>query len=532
MSVIEKKTGIGYCRVSSKEQVEGTSLEMQEKNIREYTARNGIELLKVFVDRGESAKTANRPEFLKAIAFCSDKRHPVDYFIVYKIDRFSRKQYDHATVRAILNKHGTELCSTTEPIDSTPVGAAMEGMLSVFAEFDNNVRTERSKSGMLENVRKGIWQWREPPGYYRPLRGAKGSNIAPIEATKHLYRLIFDEWREGTHSYESLAEYMAERGLRTTTGKKPRKQFIQRVLENPLYCGIIEAFGERNNGTFESLVTPEVFEECRLVREGGARPLVRNVANPDFPLRRFVHCPVCKRALTGSTSTGRKGKRYAYYHHHIQGCTEAKFIAQKEFEDQFAKYLTEISPSARFEKLFRAVVLDVWKTNYKQFNEVSERTRREIGELEQERLKVFDLHRAGKYTDDEFTEQKAIINERIAEKHRLLRENHIEEFNMEAALDYCFQFVRNSSETWRRLKYPLKVRFQNLVFPQKVTFADGKFGTAELSLVFSLNRDFDGETSHFVRPPGLEPGTLCFEGKCSIQLSYGRFSSILSCSRE
>src|SRR5437773_12241519 len=24
------------------------------------------------------------------------------------------------------------------------------------------------------------------------------------------------------------------------------------------------------------------------------------------------------------------------------------------------------------------------------------------------------------------------------------------------------------------------------------------------------------------RPPGLEPGTLCLEGRCSIQLSYGR----------
>jgi hypothetical protein len=54
--------GVIYCRVSSKEQVEGTSLESQEVACREYASRNNVTVSKVFVERGESAKFADRTQ--------------------------------------------------------------------------------------------------------------------------------------------------------------------------------------------------------------------------------------------------------------------------------------------------------------------------------------------------------------------------------------------------------------------------------------------------------------------------------------
>lgn len=171
------KTGIIYCRVSSAEQVDNTSLESQERYCREYAKREGVEIITdPFIEKGESAKTANRTEFIKAINFCSNKKNEVGYFIVYKLDRFARNQNDHVATQATLRRYGVALRSVTEPINETPIGRVMEGIISVFAEFDNNVRTERSKGGMLEQVKKGFWPWREPIGFYRPYRG---SNIVP-----------------------------------------------------------------------------------------------------------------------------------------------------------------------------------------------------------------------------------------------------------------------------------------------------------------------------------------------------------------
>ena len=53
-----KTRAVAYTRVSSQRQVdEGNSLEVQEKHILEHAEKNNIEIMKFFVEEGESAKT-------------------------------------------------------------------------------------------------------------------------------------------------------------------------------------------------------------------------------------------------------------------------------------------------------------------------------------------------------------------------------------------------------------------------------------------------------------------------------------------
>ncbi|MSU44944.1 recombinase family protein, partial [Candidatus Nomurabacteria bacterium] len=49
--------GIIYVRVSSEEQVKGTSLEFQEESCRKYCKDKSIEVIKVFREEGASAKS-------------------------------------------------------------------------------------------------------------------------------------------------------------------------------------------------------------------------------------------------------------------------------------------------------------------------------------------------------------------------------------------------------------------------------------------------------------------------------------------
>lgn len=499
----EQKRAIYYCRVSTKEQVENTSIETQEKGCLGLAKQLEADVLAVFKDEGESAKTINRPNFLKAIEYC--KKNHVDYFIVYKLDRFARNQDDHVMVRAVLKKIGTQLKSATEPIDETPIGKAMEGVLSVFAEFDNNVRRERTTRGMQERVKQGIWVWKAPIGYYRP---SKGANIAPDPAVAPYIRLCFEEWVKNKHTYRSLAYFLTERGLRTGNGKKLFPQLIEKILKNPVYYGVIDSWGEKHKGTFEAIIGEDLFLKCQKDYRNKKGLNQRVSANPDFPLRNHVACAACSTTLTGSFSTGRKGKKYPYYHHHKQGCSNANFIPKNTFEQLFIEYLLEISPSVRYEKTFKAVMIDIWKTNYKKYDEQNQRIQKELEQLEVERQKVFELRQVDVYTDVEFQEQKSRINQRIYEKRRLIQESHIEEFDMEQALDHCFRFVRKTAETWVRLgreNFSLQQRFQRNIFPKKIFFDGKKFGTTDLSLVYRINKESKGKVSNLVAPRGIEP---------------------------
>lgn len=486
MTVEPHKTAIIYCRVSSKEQVDNTSLQHQERVCREYAEREGLRIAHApFVDEGESAKTADRHEFNRAISFCQ-KHKNIGFFIVYKLDRFARNQEDHVVIRAMLKRAGTTLRSATEPINDSPTGRAMEGMVSVFAEFDNNVRTERTKNGMIERVKQGVWVWPCPLGYHRVSRGV---NISPDPAAP-LIRLAFEEYAKGVYTYRTLAEFLTARGLRSRHGLTLGPQQVEKMLRNKIYAGVIEAWDKEYDGTFEPMVTTDLYDKCQRVKNRGlSHGSPRALNNPDYPLRGAVACNECHRPLTGSASTGRDGKRYPYYHHHRQGCSKAASIPKSTLEQLFVEHLEAITPNPELEPLIKAIVTDVWKENYKTLDTRNGSLRREIQQLEQQRQRVFELHRDGRYNDDEFTEQKSIINRRIDEKKLLMDDTYADGMDMESALDHCFSFVRNASKEWLKSDYHGKIQLQRAIFTGPVDFDGQRFGNTKLSLIYQLNRE-------------------------------------------
>jgi len=44
-------------------------------------------------------------------------------------------------------------------------------------------------------------------------------------------------------------------------------------------------------------------------------------------------------------------------------------IPKETFEQTFVEFLESVTPSHRYEKLFKTVVMDIWQNNYKRFDE-------------------------------------------------------------------------------------------------------------------------------------------------------------------
>jgi DNA invertase Pin-like site-specific DNA recombinase len=58
-------------------------------------------------------------------------------------------------LRSHLKSLGISLRSATEPIDDTSTGKLMEGVLAAFAQFDNDVRLDRTRAGMRAALELG-----------------------------------------------------------------------------------------------------------------------------------------------------------------------------------------------------------------------------------------------------------------------------------------------------------------------------------------------------------------------------------------
>ena len=110
-------TAVIYARYSSDNQRE-ESIEGQIRECTAYAEKNGITIVKHYIDRAISAKTDNRPEFQQMIKD-SDKKL-FDIVLVWKLDRFARNRYDSARYKTQLKKNGVKLMSATpSPSPST-----------------------------------------------------------------------------------------------------------------------------------------------------------------------------------------------------------------------------------------------------------------------------------------------------------------------------------------------------------------------------------------------------------------------------
>lgn len=140
-----------YARYSSDSQHE----EFIEGQIRKCTAfaeKNGITVLRHYIDRAFSAKTDNRPEFQNMIKDSNKKLF--DTVIVWKLDRFARNRYDSARHKATLKKNGVKVVSATEAIADGSVGIMMETILEGMAEYYSVDLSEKVVRGMTDNALK------------------------------------------------------------------------------------------------------------------------------------------------------------------------------------------------------------------------------------------------------------------------------------------------------------------------------------------------------------------------------------------
>ena len=76
----------------------------------------------------------------------------------------------------------------------------MEHILSAFAQFDNDVRSERTVAGMRAALESGHWTFGTPIGYRRRTEPMGKDIVEPDPTSGPLVKKAFELYATGLHS--------------------------------------------------------------------------------------------------------------------------------------------------------------------------------------------------------------------------------------------------------------------------------------------------------------------------------------------
>jgi len=294
-----------YARYSSDSQRE-ESIEGQLRECTAFAEKNGIIVLRHYIDRAFSAKTDNRPEFQNMIKDSSKKLF--DIVIVWKLDRFARNRYDSARYKSTLKKNGVKVVSATEVISEGAEGIILESVLEGYAEYYSADLSVKVIRGMTDNALKCKYNGGTlPVGYV--IDEERHFQINPLTAPFVL--TVFKRYDEGATMTE-IRDWLNEQGVVNTLGREFNFNSVQLMLNNRRYIGEFRYRDVIIPDGIPAIVPQEIFDSVQEKMAKNKKAPARHKAEDDYLLTTKLFCGFCGAYLCGESGTGRN-QVYHYY---------------------------------------------------------------------------------------------------------------------------------------------------------------------------------------------------------------------------
>jgi DNA invertase Pin-like site-specific DNA recombinase len=316
-----------YARVSSERQDVDLSISAQLKALREYASRNDHMVVREYIDEAESGRSIDRPGFKQMIATARQKPAPYEAILVWKLSRFARNREDSIIYKSLLRRQGIQVLSINEPVEDTPSGRLLEGIIEVIDEFYSANLSQDVVRGMRESASRGFYPGSPVPYGYRRVKIQYGntqrSKLEPDPVAASIVERMFRECLSGKGLLEITKELNAD-GLKTRTGRAWSKTTVHKVLRNEAYTGALIWGREKKrklgsgslppirvDGAWQAIIDRETFEQVRAKLAARAPKMIHpRTVHSEYILSGLIRCETCGAAMVGHAV---KSGKFFYY---------------------------------------------------------------------------------------------------------------------------------------------------------------------------------------------------------------------------
>ncbi len=469
-----KKKAILYIRVSTDEQAEkGYSLADQEERLMRHCERNAIEPVAIYRE-DYSAKTMNRPAMTELREFARKNKHNIDQFLFVKWDRFSRNIRDSYFLIDEFRRLTIETCAIEQPLDlNVPESKIMLAIYVATPEVENDRRSMNTTRGMRRAKKSGRWVATAPIGY----KNSRDENNKPIIIHDKNAELIAQAFRDlamGILKIEEVRRKMNKLGLKCS-----RSNF-NTLVRNPVYIGkifvpaTVDEPEEIVKGLHEPIIDENTFWQVQNIIKGRKPKTTAKIKTNDlFPLRGFLECSQCGATLTASSSRGKLGKQYSYYHC-SNGCTER--LPADQVNSDFIQLFKGISVNNGIFELYADVLSDLFN-RYE--NDRKQRQLNIVRQIEKNNKHIedaMDLMMEKQIDPDDY---KLIKSRYDRENQTLIRDKaRLQDIGSNGKyLRGCVTYLKNLDQIYLKATTPLKRIMLGSIFEEKLVYYKTSFRT-------------------------------------------------------
>jgi site-specific DNA recombinase len=537
------RTGLLAIRVSSgKQKRDGDSPEEQRQRGASLARNQNITIVDTVI-LVESASHAEQP--MQAIVEHCRSNPAIEVVLIKAIDRFTRGgSAAYIKLKEQLDALNVTLVDTFGIIDSRRVNTLEHtGFQYYWSDYSPSFKSEileaehakdelrdimtRMIGAQIRYTQLGYWMRRPPYGFVSEMvdtdHGKRMTLKPHPEESKYVIRL-FEMRAKGIYSSREIADQLNQLGFKTRInyvrdkydrskikrvvgGCKMDEKLVDRITHNVIYAGVIKEKWTHDKpvkAQFEGLVPTELFNQAnhgKLIididdsntvtihhKQPPQWQLVKKSVNPDFPYKKVIGCPHCKKPLSGSAARGKLGKYYPAYHCSRDGHYFRK--PQAEFDNTIEQFVKSIEIAPEHIDSLIDMIRQSWETQQQQAAQDDSKLIEQRQGLETQirttidRMKMISSETAIKYMEEDIVnaeQQIQALDQQITNRAN-------KDVDIEQVLQYAKYLLKHLSELVLDLSNPLRrAAFFGIIFNTMPSYAQIDFETQKNSPLPEVN---------------------------------------------